>query len=234
MVLIIKHAITEGPGIIKEFFKRQGEEMLIVELGIGDKFPEIFSGVEAVISLGGPMNVYDEETYPFLKDEDTFVKKIMNRGMPFLGICLGSQILAKAAGAGIKKASFKEVGWDSVRLTPEGLKDPLFSGCPEKLEVFQWHEDKFDLPEQGMLLVESGSCPQALRIGKNAYGLQFHFEVTPNMIKSWLENEHDVYDTEKILQETADKQGRYYVQAYKILSNFYRIIKDCRRGVKVG
>jgi GMP synthase (glutamine-hydrolysing) len=139
--------------------------------------------------MGGPMNVYEEERYPFLKREDLFIKEAIQRGKPVLGICLGSQLIAKALGARVFKAPAKEIGWFDVSLTEEGSRDLLFRAFPEFFPVFQWHEDTFDIPRGAKLLATSDSVPhQVFRYAENAYGLQFHLEVTEVMVREWIDS----------------------------------------------
>ena len=160
--------------------------MRIVELAAGEKIPERLDGVEAVVCLGGPMNVYEEASFPFLKQEDALIRDIVRKQIPFLGICLGAQLLSKACGGKVYKAPAKELGWSNVTLTPEGAMDPLFQGTGQPFTVFQWHEDTFSIPEGGTLLATSARCRnQAFRVGSCAYGLQFHVEVTPDMVAAW-------------------------------------------------
>jgi GMP synthase-like glutamine amidotransferase len=148
--------------------------------------PGDLSEIEGVVSLGGPMNVYEEKEFPFLKEEDIFIKEAVKKEIPFLGICLGSQLIAKACGARVRKSPVKEVGWFKVALEPTVEDDPLFEGLAGSLEVFQWHEDTFDIPSGGVLLAKGGDCPhQAFRIGRSVYGIQFHIEVTERIIADW-------------------------------------------------
>src|SRR3989338_11249902 len=139
MILIIEHVAIEGPGTIWEFFKKEGFTLKEVNLFDSDEFPNDLSQVEAVICMGGPMNVYEEGKFPFLKNENLFIQRILKDKIPFLGICLGSQLLAKACGAQVAKAPKKEIGWFPVELTGEGKADPLFKGLSGSFEVFQWH-----------------------------------------------------------------------------------------------
>ncbi|MBI5124405.1 MAG: type 1 glutamine amidotransferase [Candidatus Omnitrophica bacterium] len=226
-ILIVKHVLTEGPGSIGVFFKDTAWNLQTVELSEGDRLPSNFEGVDAVIFMGGPMNVYEEEKYPFLKDEDMFIKQALTDEIPILGICLGSQLLAKAAGARVKKSPVKEIGWYPVSLTNEGLDDALFDGLAPNLEIFQWHEDTFDIPEGGDLLAEGSNCRnQAFRFGKNAYGLQFHIETTPDMVKEWLDSSAiEESERNRMLLQTHKKNGRFSKRARIIISNFSKIIK---------
>jgi GMP synthase-like glutamine amidotransferase len=191
-VLIIKHIAIEGPGLIQDCLRQEKIPFFILNLEPGIHFPKIDSFTHLVI-LGGPMNVYEEDRYPFLKDEDLFVKEAIQRGKSILGICLGAQLIAKALGAKVLKAPVKEIGWYDVSLTEEGSKDPFFSNLPNTFPVFQWHEDTFEIPKLGKLIATSSAVPyQAFRYGEKAYGLQFHLEVTEGMIGEWL----DTYEEE--------------------------------------
>ncbi len=234
MILVVKHIDIEGPGSIEEFFRNtawniKAIDFKAVDLSMGEKLPESLVGIDAIITLGGPMNVYEEEKYPFLKDEDEFLKKAIKEEIPILGICLGAQLLAKACGAKVKKAASKEVGWYKVNLTDEGKKDPLFKNLPPELTVFQWHEDTFEIPKGGLLLVEGASCPnQAFRFGKAAYGLQFHVEVTPDIIESWInkyvaESSRGASDIKNMLIEAYKRKEAFKRQANSIYLNLSAI-----------
>src|SRR3989339_1858953 len=185
-ILFLKHAATEGPGTISNFLDENNIPYEILELWRGDSFPQNSDNLKAVVSLGGPMNVYEEDKYSFLKDEDIFIKKLLKKEIPLLGICLGAQLLAKAAGAKVYKAKKEEIGWFCVDLTDKGKSDSLFKEISNKLEVFQWHGDTFDIPKDGSHLISGDIVPnQAFRIGKNAYGFQFHIEINEEIIKLW-------------------------------------------------
>jgi len=185
--LIIMHVESEGPGTLGTFVESQGMQPAFARLYAGDDLPQDLSGLDAVISMGGPMNVYEEDEYPFLRDETLFLHKAVSANMPVMGICLGAQMIAKASGALVTKSPQKEVGWCKVSLTEEGRGDILFQGLPDELDVLQWHGDMFHIPEGGTLLATSDACPhQAFRI-RNAFGLQFHVEVTPEILSQWFE-----------------------------------------------
>jgi GMP synthase (glutamine-hydrolysing) len=184
-VLIIKHVDIEGPGLIGLCLKQRAIPYQVLCLGTGDLLPKVDDFTHIVI-LGGPMNVYEEDRYPFLKSEDLFIKEAIQRGKHILGICLGAQLIAKSLGAKVTKSPVKEIGWCEVSLTEEGSKDLLFAALPKAFPVFQWHEDTFEIPKWGKRLVTSTAVPnQAFRYGDNAYGLQFHLEVTMGMIQEW-------------------------------------------------
>jgi GMP synthase-like glutamine amidotransferase len=183
-ILIVMHVENEGPGVLAEVLEASGASVQVVHLNRGERLPE--SGAQdAAIVLGGPMNVYEEAIHPFLREEDRFLRGAAGRGLPVLGICLGAQLIAKAAGAAVTKNRVKEVGWYTVSLTEDGVRDPLFRELPPSLTVLQWHEDTFEIPAAGTLLATGRSClNQAFRVG-NSWGLQFHLEVDRPMLKDW-------------------------------------------------
>jgi len=183
-VLVVMHVENEGPGVLAEVLEASGASVQVVHLNRGERLPEP-GAQDAALILGGPMNVYEESIHPFLREEDRFLRDAVERGLPVLGICLGAQLIAKAAGAAVTKNRVKEVGWYTVSLTEDGVRDPLFRELPPSLTVLQWHEDTFGIPAAGTLLATGRSClNQAFRIG-NSWGLQFHLEVDRPMLKDW-------------------------------------------------
>ncbi len=236
-ITIIKHVREEGPGILGECFREGGRETGTIDLYAGDVFPEDLDTVAAVVMLGGPMNVYEEKKYPFLAPEDAFIKRVLAKDIPFLGICLGAQLLAKACGAGVTKAFRKEVGWNEVAFTADGKRDPLFRGLPAILPVFQWHEDTFSIPEGAFLLATGDDCRnQAFRVGNAAYGLQFHVEVTPEMATAWLETIGEEPQEDRVGKTTAPDDG--YLHSFRrrgqtLAANFLRIVESNARVRRV-
>jgi GMP synthase (glutamine-hydrolysing) len=228
-ILIIKQVEQEGPGLIEKIFVENGWGLRTVELSRNEKLPSDFDGIGALVVLGGPMNVYEEKQYPFLKGEESLIRKALIEEVPVLGICLGAQLLAKTCGAQVKKAPQKEIGWYKVEKTEEGKKDTLFNTGPDRVQVFQWHEDTFDVPEGAVLLAEGKDCKnQAFRVGQNAYGLQFHIEVTEDMIRSWFQSGEEAV-VEKILKDTKKVKENYHTEAKRILLNFMRIAESSLR-----
>ncbi len=232
-ILVVKHVEQEGPGVLAKSFENAGWELVTVELGRGDALPDKLDDFAAVLLLGGPMNVYEEEAYPFLKREDSFIKEVLREEIPFLGICLGAQLLAKACGAPVLKAAQKEVGWYSVELTKKGRQDRLFRQCRGPLTVFQWHEDTFEVPEEGTLLATSEVVRnQAFRVGSCAYGLQFHVEVSEDMVRTWLRDEKDI-DGGKILGDGDTFKEAFEQQAAAIFRNFRKLAESFTRMKRI-
>ncbi len=207
--LVLQHIGCEDLGTIEQAMIHRGISYRYVRLFDGDPLPEDIKNYSGLIILGGPMNVYEEDVYPYLKDEDILIKEAVKRRIPVLGICLGGQLIAKATGAKVNKGAKKEIGWYDLLLTPGGKADKVFKNSPERLTVFQWHGDTFDIPSDATHLAGSVLFPnQAFRIGDNIYGLQFHLEVTQKMISRWI-NEYkdelsslDYIDPEKIIKDT--------------------------------
>jgi len=231
MILIVKHIDIEGPGTLGDFLKAQGEPYRIIELGAGEPLPAEPRIFKAVVVLGGPMNVDEEDRFPFLKPENDLIRQVLKAEIPFLGICLGSQLLAKAAGARVVRSPVKEIGWYQVQLTDKGKSDPLFAGFRESDPIYHWHGDMFQVPSNGQLLATAPGCPhQALKVGKNAYGLQFHVEVTDKSIKEW-SDEYAASDLEgrgdlaRSMMEDYWKYKKVFdVQAQVLYQNFLNII----------
>jgi len=228
MILIVKHIGIEGPGSLGEFFNNTSWQARITDLGAGERLPDSLEDLQALIVLGGPMNVYEEAKYPFLKEEDGFLKEALRLKVPVLGICLGAQLLAKACGAAVKQNPEKEIGWYRVRLTDQGRREPFFEGLPEDFSVFQLHEDTFEVPAGAVLLAQGDTCyNQAFRFGENAYGLQFHIEVTPEMIASWFCTYQDAaatHDIMNIMAQSYRAQRNFSSLANRIYLNFSRMI----------
>jgi len=188
MVIVIKHIDIEGPGTIETTLKKKKIDYRIVDLSKDESLPKRTDNLRSIITLGGPMNVYEEAKFPFLKEEDEFLRKAIDQDIPVLGVCLGAQLLAKAQGAKVMKAAGEEIGWYRVNLTREAKSDTLFKGMGKSLDVFQWHQDSFALPKRNTrLLAEANSFNQAFRVGRCAWGLQFHFEVNKRMIREWID-----------------------------------------------
>ncbi len=232
-ILFIRHIAIEGPGSMQGFFEHTAWRLSTVKLDAGEDLPRTLDEIEALIVLGGPMNVYEEGAHPFLKDEDRLLKEALERDIPVMGICLGAQLLAKASNAAVTRAPVREIGWHEVELTANARSDPLFYGLPQVLNVFQWHEDTFAIPEKGVHLAASSGCPnQAFRARRHAYGLQFHVEVTPPMIESWI-GAYGAQGNEKMLLQAYKNQEPYLRQASQLYLNFARIIVASRKEVRV-
>lgn len=227
-VLVILHAASEGPGTLGEHLVSAGADVRTVRLFAGEHLPAGTCGFSAVVTMGGPMSVDEEDKYPFLRSEVEFLRRAVGGGVPVLGICLGAQMIARACGAEVAKAPLEEVGWDQVCLTRDGRGDLLFRGLPEALKVFQWHRDTFDVPKGGLLLATSPRCNnQAFRY-INSYGLQFHIEVTREMLAAWFQESPECGE---ILRQFSEVQDEFHRQGRRIWENFLSIMDE---GLSIG
>ena len=145
-------------------------------------------GYDAVISLGGPQHATADDKYPYLAEEKVLIRQVMEQDIPFLGICLGGQLLAHALGAAVTRHTMTEFGFFEIEVTDEGKADPLFQGMPDHQLVFHWHMDTFALPAGAVwLATNENTTNQAFRVGQRAYGLQYHIELAPGMLDTWLQ-----------------------------------------------
>jgi len=239
--LVLKHVECEGLGLWEEYCREDGIVLEIVALHRGATLPPPHH-FHAVISLGGPMNVYEEEIYPFLKAEDDFIRRVVAEGIPFLGICLGGQLLAKALGGVVTRNGVKEIGWHPIELDQLGQRDPLFAGLPDRLTVLQWHGDTFDIPSGATRLATSEACQnQAFRVGFGgiAYALQFHLEVTPSLVEEWtreygveLTDLDGLVDARAMVAEARGRCGDLHPLSRRVFKNFCRLVQ--LRFVGVG
>ncbi len=219
-VVILEHAAAEKAGTILGFLKKGKIPYREVPLfKKGAKFPPL-SGVRALIVMGGPMNVYEEKKFPFLKIENAYIRQAVKRGVPYLGVCLGSQLLAKALGAKVYKAKKPEVGWGDVRFSAPARKDALFGPLNQKrLRVLQWHEDTFHLPRGAKHLASSKIVKnQAYVCGGKFYGFQFHVEVDRSMLAMWFKKHAD---KKKILFEHARYKKKLNAMTKGIYTRFF-------------
>jgi GMP synthase (glutamine-hydrolysing) len=186
-ILALQHVPHEALGTIEAAFTGAGLACRYVDLW--REIPQRLQLEQAagLVLLGGPMNVHETGKYPFLEPELAWTRQAIEAGLPVLGICLGSQLMAKALGAKVAANAVKEIGWYDVELSCEAASDPLFAGCSRKLTIFQWHGDRFELPAGAVRLARGDACEnQAFRYGDRAYALQFHLEMTAAMVEDWL------------------------------------------------
>jgi len=220
-VLVIQHVACEGLGGLDGVFHRAGVHVDIINLWRGQELLKTLHGYGGLVILGGPMNVYEEDQYPFLRDEGVLINEAVTKGIPALGICLGAQLIAKACGARVTSGLRKEIGWYELQLTPDGEVDKLFSRFPRRFKVFQWHGDTFEIPRGATHLTASDLFPhQAFRY-YNAYALQFHLEVDEVMIQTWLH------------EYAGELASLPYIQADQILADTRANIADLHQIAQV-
>lgn len=186
-VCVFQHVPVEHPGVFREFLAADGHDWRAVELDAGEPVPDL-AGFDALWVMGGPMDTWQEDDYPWLVDEKRAIRRaVLELDMPFLGICLGAQLLADALGGAVAPMAAPEVGVMEVGLTAAGRDDPLFDGFAPTLRCLQWHSyEVADPPAGARVLCESPLCGvQAFAVGDVAYGVQYHVEQTSRTVSEW-------------------------------------------------
>ncbi|WP_234571072.1 type 1 glutamine amidotransferase [Rhodohalobacter sp. 614A] len=185
----LQHVSFEGLGTIEAWLLDQGFEITGTRFFESTILPDP-NDIDVLIIMGGPMSVNEEEKYPWLVEEKKFIREMIDTGKPILGICLGAQLIASALGSKVYPNSEKEIGWFPVTsVLPETSSCFTF---PYSLSVFHWHGETFDLPKEATLLAGSNACKnQAFQIGPSVIGLQFHLEMTPDVVQALVANCRD-------------------------------------------
>ncbi len=216
-VLVFQHDPFEDLGNFAEVLEKQGANYSVIQLFHGEMPAENWAHVGALIILGGPMSVNDEEQYPFLRWEKRIIRAAIDEAVPTLGVCLGAQLIAATLGAAVYSGPIREFGWYPITVTPHGQVDSLVGYLPENATVFQWHSDGFGLPPGAIRLASSVHYEnQAFRLGRTIYGLQFHLEVTPRMIEHWInERSKDLAQAPYILPEKIVADTHSYAPTLK-------------------
>ncbi len=182
-IWVLQHTACETLGSIADALEAEALAWQYVRVFEGMPVPAEIADAGGLIVMGGPMGVYEQDRHPHLKDELRLIEAALKTGKPVLGVCLGSQLLAAALGAAVRKGPRKEIGWYPIRLSAAASEDRLWSGAPREFMAMHWHGDVFDLPAGAVNLASSDLTPhQAFRYGTYAYGLLFHLEMTAEMI----------------------------------------------------
>ena len=188
-IIALRQVEHEGLGSLAGVFDRAGLEYRYLDMfadGAAAEFDPADSA--GLVVLGGFMNVDEIERYPFLVQERRWIRAAIDAELPVMGICLGAQLMASTLGAEVRPRPVKEIGWYEIETTPAAGDDRLFRHVGGRTTVFQWHGDGFALPEGAVPLAVSELCPQqAFRYGRTAYALQFHLEMTADIIDRWLQ-----------------------------------------------
>ena len=231
-ILVLQNVGCEGLGTLKAAIENRGMECHYIHLYNNDKTPQNLDAYSALIVLGGPMNVYETEKYPFLIDEERLVREAISKSIAVLGLCLGAQLIAKTAGARVFAGRKKEIGWYPVSLTNDALDDTLFTGFKKDMTVFQWHGDTFDVPSGAKRMAASELFPnQAFKLSEKIIALQFHLEVTEEAVYQWMQEYQEELnglkgsiDPEKIRIETKEKIESLKILAQQFYDNFFKLI----------
>jgi GMP synthase (glutamine-hydrolysing) len=173
--------------------------------------PKPLEAYDCAFVFGGAMHADQDERHPWLGPETEWLRGLIDRGTPVLGVCLGVQLLARAAGAWVAPVpSGPEIGWYEVELTDAGRDDPVLGALPERFDALQWHRYTYGLPDGAVELARSPACTQAFRLGETCWGVQFHPEVTAAQIELWLADPDDPpLDGERLRAETPSRIARW-------------------------
>lgn len=230
-VLAVQHVWDDPIGYLGELLQEYGIAYDVVNVET-DSLPNPAT-YDALLVLGGSQHANDDEHYPYLLQEKLWIRRALEQEIPFLGICLGGQLLAHVLGGTVKRHSQTEIGFSEVQLTEEGKSDLLYKGFPGYQEVFQWHEDVFDMPAGAVRLATNTITEnQAFRYGRCAYGLQYHIELTSEMLDLWIhlpELRSEVIQTlgeegyRALEREQSTRYPRYRHHASIMFRNFLRI-----------
>ncbi len=191
-ILTLIHGKDAGPGVLGQEIVASGAEHEVRSYALGDHPAHPLGSYDGALVMGGSMNVHEVDGHPWLHEERDAMSELLDAGVPLLGICLGSQLLATVSGGTVTRAPEPEIGWYEVETTEAAADDPVLGGLPSPLTAYQWHSYCSDLPPGAVALATSPVCLQAYRLGDNAWGTQFHAEVTSEICNSWITN----YDTD--------------------------------------
>lgn len=205
-LLALIHGSNARAGVFGEAVAGRGHRLEEWSMAWGTPPVRPIDDYAGVIVFGGSMHADQDEHHPWLREETLLLQRLLDQHVPVLGVCLGSQLLARAAQAPVFAIDEPEIGWHTVELDPRAADDPLLSCLPERFEAFQWHYYTYRVPAAGVELARSESCTQAFRLGSDAWGIQFHPEVTLEQVEAWLDDPEDrAPDPEALRAETREK-----------------------------
>ncbi|MDQ2075103.1 type 1 glutamine amidotransferase [Marinimicrobium sp. ABcell2] len=219
-VRYLQHVPFEGLGSMLDDFHRRGWSTEATRWYKGESAPELDS-FDWLVIMGGPMNVDDETSYPWLKAEKALIHGAIDAGKVVIGICLGAQLIARALGAKVEPMGYKEIGWFPVRRQPAADNSILTSILPDQFDAFHWHGDSFELPPGAQLLLSSEACQnQAFCLDDRVFGFQCHLETTPQLAQAILENCGDELDGSHYVQSPEDISAlpAYFAGPNQVLS----------------
>jgi len=183
----VQHVPFETPGSILDWARGQKIEVTSTKIYEGGKFPDV-SDINCLVVMGGPMGVYEETEHPWIRDEKVFIEKAIKAEKSVLAVCLGAQLLACILGSKVTKNRYKEIGWYPIQTIHDGANE-IFNFLPDRLTVFHWHGDTFELPRGAVRIAKSDGCEnQGYIFNKRLIGLQFHLEVTKESLMEMAEN----------------------------------------------
>jgi GMP synthase (glutamine-hydrolysing) len=233
-IWVLQHTACETLGTIADALEAEALAWQYVRVFEGRPVPADIGDGGGLIVMGGPMGVYEQDRYPHLGEELRLIESALKAGKPVLGICLGSQLLAAALGAAVKKGPRKEIGWYPVRLSEAASEDRLWSAAAREFTALHWHGDIFDLPADTVSLASSDmAAHQAFRYGKTAYGILFHLEMTEEMIAEMAAEFADELresggDPARLESQSAVNCGRLQAIGENVFGRWARLVHEAR------
>ncbi|HEY7195660.1 MAG TPA: type 1 glutamine amidotransferase [Gaiellaceae bacterium] len=185
-VLSVIHGPDGHAGVFGDVVREAGHELEEACYALEQPPAHALGEYDAAMVFGGSMNTHEEDSHPWLRPEKAAIGELLDAGAPLLGVCLGCQLIADAAGGTVIRVSTPEIGWYDVELTEAGSRDPVFGTLPERFPSYQWHSYAVTLPEGAAVVARSPVCIQGYRLGESVWGMQFHAEVTQAMAEVWI------------------------------------------------
>ena len=234
-ILVLQHLAIENPGIFADYWKEAGHSLHTVELDEGATIPPL-DGFDLMVVMGGPMDTWQEDQHPWLVGEKAAIRTwVRDLGRPYLGFCLGHQLLGAALGGTVGLMRSPEVGLMDVALTEEGRADPIFAGIPPAIGTLQWHGAEISAPpKDAVVLASNDACPvQVIRCGRRAYGFQCHVEISNTTVGDWacvpeyklsLERTLGAAAAANLATTVAEKLPTFHAIARRLNDNFFALI----------
>ncbi|MET1254355.1 glutamine amidotransferase-related protein [Aliikangiella maris] len=233
-IMVFQHVPYEPLGTLDPLIRSQRHRIRYVNFGREPNAKPDICSYDALIILGGPMNIGQEDEYPHLVTEQRVIRQAMQQDIPVLGICLGAQLIAAAAGAKVYQAPKKEIGWYPITPTQAAQNDPVLGHFDECENIFQWHGYTFDLPKNATLLATGEQIAhQAFQLKNNVYGFQFHLETDLSLIQRWLKLPQHLKElgldkakarVDSIWQETHYRIDRSLALSHKVFNGFLSLL----------
>jgi GMP synthase-like glutamine amidotransferase len=231
------HVKEELPGAISHWAQNRGFRESFTRFYLGELPDESFLP-DMLVIMGGPMNIYEDDRYPYLVSEKAFIKKAVDAGIMVLGVCLGAQLLADVCGGKVTRNHTTEIGWFPVTLTQEGESSYLFKDITFEKPVLHWHGDTFSIPGAGIHLLRSEACEhQAFLLKDRLLGFQFHFEMTPETLDLIIHLDRDSLQKSRwIMSEDEIRKGLNFTETnhailYRILDAFMEKNQNLSRQI---
>jgi GMP synthase (glutamine-hydrolysing) len=232
-VLAVIHGTNARAGTFAETVAEAGHRLEEWSLAWGSPPPRPIDDYGAVLIFGGSMHADQDDRHPWLREENLFIQRLLDRHVPLFGVCLGVQLIAKAAGAAVYPLpGGPEIGWLPVELTELAGADPIFGRLPSSFPAFGWHYYTYDVPPGGEELARSAGCNQAFRLGEAAWGIQFHAEVTLESVRLWLADKDELpfdLDRDTLAAETEARIEDWQQLGRELCAGFVEVAE--RAGV---